>query len=67
MSSTTLTDDDWQWLSRYARDDLAEPAPLETLARLESLNLLMRSWGERYVITDLGRRQLRDRGIDRNS
>lgn len=61
MLSTELTDEDWLWLGRYARDDLAEPAPLETLARLESQNLLMRSWGDRHVITDSGRKLLRER------
>ena len=61
MLSTELTETDWQWLGRYGRDDLTEPAPLDTLARLEAQNLLMRSWGQRYVITTSGRQHLRDR------
>ncbi len=61
MDTMQLTDDDWQWLHRYEHDDQAEPASLETLARLESMGLLMRSWGRRYVITDSGRKALRER------
>jgi len=49
-----LTEDDLNWLARYARDERTEPAPIETLARLEKKQLLMHGWGHTHVVTALG-------------
>jgi hypothetical protein len=57
-----LTEDDLLWLARYARDERADAAPIETLARLEKKRLLMHGWGHTHVVTDLGRQLLEQHG-----
>lgn len=58
-----LTEVDMQWLSRYARDERTEAAPIETLARLEKKGLLMHGWGHTHVVTELGRLLLEQHGL----
>ncbi|MDB5968446.1 MAG: hypothetical protein JWQ90_896 [Hydrocarboniphaga sp.] len=57
-----LTEIDLLWLARYERDERAQAAPIETLARLEKKGLLMHGWGHTHVVTDLGRQLLEQHG-----
>ncbi len=51
MDEPSLTPDELVWLQTYARDQQDLVAPLEVLARLEKLGLIMRGWNQTYVLT----------------
>ena len=58
----SFSDDDLQWLARIAADERRDDVPEAVLARLESMQLLMRGWGQTHVVTAHGRARLASSG-----
>lgn len=54
MHRNDLTTEELSWLVTLANGAAKTRPRLATLARLEGLGLLMRGWGQTYVVTDKG-------------
>ncbi|HSW12544.1 MAG TPA: hypothetical protein VLI06_06860 [Solimonas sp.] len=61
MQQQDLSPAEWRCLQQCAQTGrIAEPR-LDTLARLERMNLLMRGWGRSFVVTARGQMLLQGR------
>jgi hypothetical protein len=54
MHRNDLTNEELSWLLTLANGAAKTRPRLATLARLEGLGLLMRGWGQTYVVTHKG-------------
>jgi len=60
MQYQDLSPAEWRCLQQCAQTGRISEPRLDTLARLERMNLLMRAWGRSYVVTQRGLRLLQE-------